>query len=684
VRRTRVSTARILALLAAAVAAAPGSAQPAGARPLPELLVHVRTEISGDTHESVRGRYLGDGNDSALVRQVSSRLTDALLRRIEAFNLTGASVAPFPDGGWSQLPSPERAYVVDTRIVIDSDLRFTVQSTVVRASDRASLRRLPVRPFTFDEFSVEASDLQGERAARAIALGRIAERIALDLQYPAYQWTIDTATRFVVRVGAFTLQSRDTGQAYLTSLVAAGLQTELAQSPTISLVDPSLSSGGEGAAPEPKYTVTGTLASVSGRLRIDAVVVKHSVGRILVSRRALVDSIDLNALSSAITRLGREVRWAMEADFQQKKKALTVVGIPAARPLSGRPARGDEAITGEIVRVFGRKLSSLTIGRDSVLGLVVRDVAVDASGAVAGDPVAWLGEADADFLVVVTYQDLGDRVRLSSDLFSYDPEYPAVQLPIHEAVIDKVGMDRALNETVLKLVDILGRRYAATSSDVGSAALRQNVDSLIQTIPMHSIVKEQQIGIRFGAVFARPDVDLFFGENAGNYLELHYSQMLPSVYAGKPGGTFGLALDLNMGLDLGEDGSLGGAAVASGLVNAKVYLTPWKNSRTPVNFAVGGGAGVVGLRYSFAPGDRHFTATESLRDTGFVLAYDLFGMLEKPFAESWAGDLTLRWVPSTSELTTFEEAAGIERKSDLVGALGGVYLMVGVKMRFNW
>jgi TolB-like protein len=577
--------------------------------------IYVRTSVTAQSHPNARAQYLGSGREAALTEELSTRLAELLNSRARAFALPAIVIETLEAGREPPDPVAENTYVLHTDVWIDADASIGVESQLYRALDRRRLHRFEPRLFLESELRIAMADMLADTAARSPTIVALADTLTRRLEYQAYRWMIDSAVRFVVRVEDFVNLSRDTAYDYLGRFVAIALQTELTQSPTISLISDAVDRGASpnaarGAVPDTavaSYTVGGTLTTLNRGLRVDVTVVKHRASRILASRRAILDSIDLNTLSVSLARLGREVRFAMEADFRQQKKALTVVGIPAEQ-LSSKRRAGDIAITAEIARAFSRKLKLLTVRGvrgEALLPFVVRDATIDTARVSAADPFAWLARADADYLVLLRYQDLGDRVRLSTDLEFADPETPVFPGAVPDRIVDKADLAAAVDSVLVEIVTILGA-YGATESEV-TDSVRGDVWATIRSSPMHSIVKNRQAGVRFGAVLSRPNTDFFFGENAGNYIELHYSQMLPSVYAGRSGGRFGVGLEAVLGLDLGEDASLGGAAVASGLVNGKLYLTPWKHSRTTINITLGGGAGLVGLRYSFSPGDRNYT-----------------------------------------------------------------------------
>ena len=203
----------------------------------------------------------------------------------------------------------------------------------------------------------------------------------------------------------------------------------------------------------------------------------------------------------------------------------------------------------------------------------------------------------------------------------------------------------------------------------------------------HTKTRGREVGVRLGPVVYRNDSNLVFGSSAGTYVEAYLAVMPEFLSLGQPGGKYDMGLELLYGGDMGEDFSFHSASIHSFSVNLKMYLTPWRYSRTAINFVLGAGAGFTALRYSFQPGDRRFIGEENFRDSSARLALNVFAIASIPLFKAIEGDVVIRWAPPMGDVRRFENVQdeGIvwsPPNPPLVGPLGGVYFAFGLKYKF--
>jgi hypothetical protein len=651
----------------------------------PRLELYVTSHFSKSTWPTIYRDYFSDGRDTLLAEHVTLEITKYLDDELNKMNLTrililhGTPVSP-----------KHNSYVLETTIYADRKLNMHADVSIKLAESMAEVFDVPLIKVAMSSFTTTDWDVIKDGSAQdqnvEDNLGTIAESLCDRFSGSIVTWIVRSTIKFRVAVGEFVMIDGSEKYDQLGEALRSMVILELTKSDAMWVY-----SGAE--TPQSTYKVEGTYFEMDGQLGIHVFCMKRPNDRVVVGRKLILESIDLKSVSMAMTEQSNRIRRVMEMDFDESSKTLAIVALPAPSSVAFKdPTNEDIRITREVARATAQKFRQVSKSQEGGTGSKDGSRRLQVIGAAAGSfdyveqeahPSEILADLGADYLALLYYQDLGEQVRLSADLYSFDAEKPETSTYLHEKEVDKTEIDEELDQVVKNLINEL--------EEVGfEFSLASDADRLnegLEAVKMHNILRKRQIGLRWGAVAARNSPELYFGRQSGTCLEIFFSRTFDVGF--KDGGRFDLGYEIVLGIDGGGNYSPSGPASMTLLFNGKIMLRQWQYTKTHVNFVLGGGLGVLALRYKFNPGDPEFSGgDEEMLETAFRPAYGLFAEAEFPIWKRIGLDVVLRYVsqfPGTGEVTNFEDwpLTDYEEGEGPVGRLGGYYFMGGVKYLFH-
>ena len=538
-----------------------------------------------------------------------------------------------------------------------------------------------------------------------LATQYVADSIADRIQDYVFRLIGESSQRLRVAVDTVhvlaLLQDSMPGEVDLSRFVKRAFEGEFARPGSMYVLSGWRKPANPDSAPtgyvRPNYVVSGAVSGDGQKLRIDIQCLRFGrEQRLLTSKHRIVDSLDVAELSTAVRELAQSLGRAMETDFARSERTLAIVGTTGLSGLDlGEPSSRELHVAREATRAVAQKMRLLAGSGIGLLNVqVLSNLADVARYSRAPRPAPeMLADLDADYLLLMTYQDLGAHVRLTVDLHWVGAERPSIGELVHQKDFDLHELAEEVDSVVLKLTQQLIRHDLGNEGAVATwraQSNRQDVEQAIREVNVGRVERSRKITFFMGSAMSRTSPELFLGQQTSFYLELGYS-IKPGLFrSGGSGGRFDVGIDALLGFEsttlAGNLLSFNGPAAVTGLLNGSVTLTPWAHTATTINVALGGGIGFQALRYNFSPGDIDYAGSEHFREAAFSFVVDAFGRIDFPlsFWRSLSADVTIRWLRGFQEITMFESLP-LERFEDgggPIGKLGGWYIMGGLGYSF--
>ena len=651
---------------------------------LPRLELRISTSFSQqETNARVLSEYLKAGREVMLTTRLSESL-QAQLRGLFAQAAYNSVIIRESSDTLSNTATPDARYHLHCTIWMDPTTKLQVRLRLTSMDSAVAQQEWDLKPAvipdqqTFDSLPNYAA---GDRRAQR-EIWKLADQAAGAIGAEVYSALAKATLRLRVRV-----KSLDTIEAWpgFRSFLVRAVEGELARSAAIFVLRakgaPEDLASNLGAA----YDVEVGHQVIGGRIRIDVRCLKTGqVGRLLINRYIIADSSDMDSLSRALSDEVHRIRLAMEADFASAAKSLAVVAISGERGFRMRPPSGrDMAVAQELMRTMARKIRRITesIPTDKQQLQVISDVPGSARYSIAGtSPSEILADAEATYLLLLTYENLGEKVRLTADVHSYKGERVAA-LPLLEESVDQSELGRWLDTIAVKLCD----KFAPIKPCPDNSMLNE-----IGRIKLRSLERTHRFTFRFGSSVYRTDTTLFLGREGGMYGEFSYAARPNVLRWGKGNGRYDGFIEATLGFEAssvaGPSLHFDGPAVAMALLSLGVTLTPWAYTSTSYNVSIGMSGGLKGFRWNLEQGMLDFNGTEPYRRSDFVFVWGFFGEMDIPmsFAPGWGVTVMSRWLPATREVTRFKNLP-LQRFAATggpTGTLGGAYLAGGIGYRY--
>lgn len=685
-RGERRSIFGIGSLLCLVLAATPAAKAQAGGG----LRMHVIARVGpsprpsdSTVYDSLLGATLDSGTRAAfLADRLSQALADTLRKALSSLQLSREiAVTKWQGTALEDLPALDYLLLADVRINDQKTLRINTSITQPEAVQFRQPNPLRGGDPQFEAAWGTLGLLNADPGRVRAVLNQLTDSLISGVFDPVFQWLVNSSIRLRVVVGRIVYEGRSPSVGRLAGMLHRIVVNELSKSDAIMVQSDTVT--GDELTTGANYVVSGGYTEVGAQVRVDLhAMVQRPLRRVLAGQFAVADTGDVQQLSVGVAQAVNGIKRAMASDFRRSSRTIAFYSTGPERVFAARaPPRVDSAAVRAIVRAMAQKLSLLTTVSGGDLRLEV--ITAAEVGTSSTDPPTILADLRADYLVMVRYADMGERVRVSADLHGYVAEAPAIGTLLHQGDVDRTELGVVVDSTILKLakkLELVGRG-GRTDSPPATDSERLAV---IRRLRLPALVKTKEIGYRLGVVLGRASPNLYFGRQSGTYLEMFFSAMLPFQIFSRPGGQFDTAVEVLWGHDLGGNLSLNGAWGSNLFANLRVILTPWQYSRTSFNAAIGGGLGMQSLRYNFHPGDPDFSGDEPYRELGFSLAANVFGQIDFGFLFGTTVDIVMRWVPSIGRtVDTFVDAplTGFTPGNGPTGKLGAAYIMGGLKLR---
>ena len=669
---------------------------------MPTMELYIDTEfkatVSGKT---VLDKYFSDSKSQVLESLVNDQIKQVILSRLKDVAITVPIIIP-DDNSLDSSSISDNSYKVNLRITINDEVSFTINASIVdivtssevfRVSGRKALK---VDVLNRVDKWVTLSESGKEVPEVDQILRQIASHLTAKIDNSIVQWIIESTVKVRVAIGAFEKIGGDEEYKYLERQIKKMVEAEFSNSEAI-LVYPlekvSIDKDRIEITPLLNYRIEGSFIEINNELRIDIRCIKLPNQRILASRDIIVDTVDVSKLSRGVSEISRALKRIMESDFKRSTKTLAVVARQPEKLFSfGEPDEEDILIAKEITRAITQKLRLLTLESDddqAILSLqILEDLdKVDEYIKIKTSPSEMLADLDVDYLVVTSYKNLGREIRLSSNLYSYDVERPAVAKFVLEEKVKKIYINDVVDKTVFSIIEslcYLGFVSVSSKCDEISSG-EENAEYLekIDEIKIPDLRRTKEAGLRLGPS-TRDETKMYLSKNSSPYYEAYYSQVLTNARV--------RGLDFGLGASLGVDfvrrlGLFGGVIAANGFINLKAIYSGLQYSQMPLIFSIGGGIGGQGIRYEFSQGDLILgNPIDNDIKNGLIEipAYDIFAELEFPISERYRFHGLLRKINKSSIPCEKipDEIFSCEKLTPPEGILGGVYYVIGLK--YTW
>jgi|GEM_PF-2847986 len=691
-RLMRSSLHSVILLLSLSLLAA---ALPAGAQEHPTktefTTFYFTADFSKDsrlTDKNAFNTYIGDDGRKYITENIVADLVLAAEDRLRSLQVGNVAVEGSLPAD-AKTAGGQRFYSIEATLGITSDLKISVRyELILRGAEHKTLQR-SLHEFhsnqvncVWEELKISAADT----VARNNQLENIKDAILKDTRAELMKWIVASTSRFRVCVcDSFAYAGNDTTYAYVKKLAREVVKSELSRHDAIMVFDRAHSSTDSSSfLSNLDYVITGAVGTIPNELRIDLNCVKRPSGRILSSRWAVIESVELHDLSWTVSALVRDLVQAMEMDFGQTIPTMSIVGVPKAKfSSSGEPTRYDHSLTREIVRSITQKLMCMNIGGNYADGFSFDTEGRILAGAESGGlvPSHTLNETNSDYLIVVAYQDLGEKIRLGTSLYSYHSNRPKVTEYFYNEAIHKIEIDKSTTKIVKEIAARLSD-LGLTSIDTSASNKEQSdVAMEMESIRVHGVLLHRRAGFRLGGIVGRHDPELFLGRRSGNCLEAYFTYREPRLSFKREGGRWDGWLEFSVGLDDGGNSSSSGPLATLILVNYKLTATQWQYSSTAFNVSFGAGLGIHIIRYKFSPGDKHYAGDEDFVNSTAVPAYSVLGEIGVPLGTRWGIDFTVRYAGSWDTIDPIPDA-NLTTEDGPTGKLNAFYLLGGLSYRF--
>lgn len=646
---------------------------------------------------------LGMTKGTALANRVSEQLQLALNSKFEEFALPSTGQFASKDVIPSDVPS-NTLYSISDTLFVDGDASLNMKVAILHLPTNRRVvnfetllkQNVKIRKDWWRELSDPISKVSKiEQILDKIAISLVA-RIDKDIVNRILE------SSFRIRVAVKRFKKLGAANRYdnldLEQALKIMVESELSRSETIMIFAQNEDVSDQSFY---NYLIEGSFFEMENQLRIDIKCIKEKSSRILTGRSVTLDTIDVKTLSRKIADISNQLKRTMEADFKKSTKSAAIVATPPVR-LFKKATKEDVTISLEIARALMQKLKLLTSGTDEgelYLNLQVLDNRRKMAEYIEHplEPAEIISDLNVDFLVVVSYENLGNFVRISTNLHSFDVERPAFAQLIAEQKVKKSVINDAINSTAESLLN--------TFIDLGYLVKKASDGALIKvdkaTFKAHMTHKDRDhfknmhevtvpevrrlkgVGLRAGAVARRASKDIFVGNNTGIYYEVYFSYLVP--IARRLG--IDLGFEPSIGVDTGKGNILlRGVGGMNGFVNIKLVYSGLKDadlpiiSNLPFTVSLGTGIGWQSVWYNLKEGDKNYSGTD-FKDANIEFAYTYFTEVEFPLFDRLLFTVLFRGVSESKEITSFEDV-DYNYDQPIRGPLGGYYIVGG--LRYAW
>src|SRR5436190_2979468 len=419
----------------------------------PQIEFRISAEFdTAASNPTIIRKYLQPKRDSILGAQIARELLSSLQAQVARAALHGVTVRLARDSAKDS--TAEQWYDIECDVRIDDHVSIW-STTQIRNRTGAWVYEQRLPEMQKDD-SVKWGILESGQSSDAEVLNQLAllaKRIVARVTVDLYSAMTNLTRRLRVQVISTPSSPTPEHPAFDPGFLKLAVEGELARSAAIMVLRPQSADSASAS-----YDVEVSQLTTGDKLWVVVRCVKSGrEGRVLTSRQIVVKANDLDSLSRGLSALVAEIRQTMEADFVSATRTLAVVATSGAIDFRLKaPSGNDLDVTREIMRATTQKIRLLTDAGS--LPLMALQVLSDVPGAArySATPTSAseiLSESDAEYLLLLNYQNLGEKVRLTSDLHSFELEHVAAGIYIDEQYVDLSQLDEKLDLVAIKICE---------------------------------------------------------------------------------------------------------------------------------------------------------------------------------------------------------------------------------------
>jgi len=541
-----------------------------------------------------------------------------------------------------------------------------------------------------------------------ITIKNLASELAMKVIPDLFEWVMETPVKFTVMVLSFEASDDNSQWNFLETSLKWAIETELSRSSAIIVVnDDSLISNksDSSALLESNYIISGGFTTLGDGIRIDIKCTKRSSRRILSSAQISLDTLNILNLSHEISVAMTKIKSAMLSDFRHKQKTLAIVAEPPITYFSAKKASNEskdlaKSIIYNTISKLRLMLNAAQITDSTNENLIVLSDIKSIEHYLDDFPAPSdiINDLDADYLIVLRIEDLGGKINISCNRYSYDPSRAAIAKYIFQGKEDKAFIGELLNKIVFKITGWLcGDNIVKRECDFCKSIINQSIDSLgssrdiMQSAQMFSFVRKKSVGFRGGPSY-NFNPDIFLGKKSRGYAEVFYSHLIPNprnllVIPIPPFNIFRFPhwLSNELEVSIGYTGNFKRRRITfgNGFVNYKLVFSQLQYESLPIVINGGFGIGGVGISYYFDPGEASYIGEYAFKSGTLNFACNTFIGIEFPILGDWHLQATLRYLMHPFTITDFQDLEFDETiQHRPVGNLNGLYFLGGLKYLF--
>jgi len=618
-------------------------------------------------HRESTDIYFDCGNDSVLVDLVREFLTNVLVTRIDDYHLSEyiqvVSGDPVPDGANSIV-----VYVwIDDRggMNIAWDITAADGSLILSRRYERISRELAFRQVSeWDRLrDICAHD---DPTGASLILRDLAIRLTGKIDTEIAGWLVQKSVRIRVAVNSFQDLGHDSSTHHLSIGLRRMVESELSRSKAIVVYDHELDSvsldgtihAGSASPLNLNYIITGSFFKANDEVRIDMQCVKLPARRVLTSARTNMKHLSLNELSNEVAEASSRLRAAMLSDFTTTARTMAILADPPVRYfLSAQASKDATQIAKIISRNFTSKMKVILerfSDSDAMAQLTIRDISasLDEYGTSLPSPGQILADHNLDYLVLVHTEDLGNQMRLSPTLYSFDQEMPSTASPISPEEAHQNRLELAIDRTIFKIIEKLCYYHVLSTPKLCTDQNREEIEKSIEYVRMMDIRRKKSFSIAFG-LSDHDNKKIYLDNESTEFIEFTFSHLLPDFFLPAD---FRNDVEFVLGYDFGSKFKIRkGAFSSTALLNYKLNYGFLQYSSFPIVLNAGVGAGFIKLTYRFSADERPYIGLSDYKKSIVKPAANIFIGFEMPLFDRLGFVGTMRRIFSEASVETFRE-----------------------------
>ena len=650
-----------------------------------------------NSNRQALARYWGDRRGEALTETLDKMIRLEIKARIDPLaDDVGAKIPILTDSADMKLhPRISRWIFLPAEVTVDK-LGWQEYRPVLVFTDSKQPGQSVEQ--SLGEYRV-VSLVQSRQSISGQIAGRVSDILA--------RWLTEKKYKIRVVVGDFVQAGTDSLFEFLGDGLRMMVESELAQSDAFLVY-----SGADSTATGPiarlyaNYRIDGSYIVFDSTVRADIRCRRLPSGRILMSRRIIPPTVNLNSLSGAVTLETNHMKRAMLTDHSRLAAKLAIVAGPPGRYFKSNRSH-DKVMY--ITRLFRKNLinkmkqlvhEQKRSTKQSLLDVIDDEELLDDYMKEYHAPGEIISDLSADYLVSLKIEDMGQRLRVSSTLHSYVSDPPAIAEFIYAGDENKARFKDLIDRTLFHLARELCRRGLFEDTAVCSATydtLKQHgtdlevlafekkamarLDKATESVRVLDIRANKAVGFRTGGI-RHSDAALYLGRRSSEYIELFYCIRLP--HHRKMRSWMDAEIEAAVGLDFGGGNLFRHGVTSMNLfTEARLVITWLEYWELPITLAFGGGFGVGGISMKYSANEAPLAQPSGVEDAEVRIQGALSGRVEFPVVDWLRVQVLMRYQHQLtgSTITSFENLVFDESVRDPVrGKLHSMFTLAGIKI----